>query len=199
MRTTARPPGERPKYGALNHRALPTGAAPRFGSAYLRLKPEVLQRATFCYPDSVFEPQHFGTVDHATALIALAEANRQPDPLDRYIEAHVHGPVLLARDVEALVLDPCFRESPLEELARQLPCPVEWHAGFRLDVEVLLQHADYRGSAIAALGAQIARHGVLTPAAIGEAAASGQHDPQALKKVWHYVARFGDLSKAQGA
>ena len=192
-------PGERPKYGALNHRALPTGAAPRFGSACLRLKPEVLQRATFCYPDSVFEPQHFGTADHATALIALAEANSQPDPLDRYIEAHVHGPVLLARDVEALVLDPCFRETPLEELARELPCPVEWHEGFRLEVEALLQHADYRGPAIAALGTQIARKGVLTPATIGDAVASGQHDPQALKKVWHCVARFGDLSKAQGA
>lgn len=54
-------PAERPKYGALDLRARPTGAAPRFGSSYLRLQTHVLQRATFCYPDSVFEPQHFGT------------------------------------------------------------------------------------------------------------------------------------------
>jgi hypothetical protein len=26
---------------------------------------------------------------------------------------------------------------------------------------------------------------------IGEAAATGKYDPQALKRVWHYVARFG--------
>ncbi len=191
-------PGERPKYGALNFRALPTGAAPRFGSANLRLKAALLQRATFCYPDSVFEPQHFGTAAQAAQLLALAEADSQPDPLDRYIEAHVHGPVLLARDVEALVLDPCFRGSPLEELAHQLPSTIEWHAGFRLEVEVLRQHPGYRGPNIAALGAQIARHGVLTPATIGDAVASGHHDPQALKKVWHCVARFGDLSQMQG-
>lgn len=192
-------PAERPKYGALNYRALPTGAAPRFGSACLRLKAAVLQRATFCYPDSVFGPQHFGTAAQAAQLLALAEAGSQPDPLDRYIEAHVHGPVLLVQDVEALVLDPCFRGSPLEEWAHQLPCPVEWHAGFRLEAETLLRHPDYRGAAIATLGVQIARHGVLTPAAIGDAVASGRHDPQALKKVWHCLARFGDLSQAPGA
>lgn len=88
--------------------------------------------------------------------------------------------MLLARDVEAL--------------AHQLPCPVEWHAGFRLEVETLLRHPDYRGAAKAALGAQIAQHGVLTLASIGDAVASGQHDPQALKKVWHCLARFGDRS-----
>jgi hypothetical protein len=192
-------PAERPKYGALNFRALPTGAAPRFGSSYLRLQPEVLQRATFCYPDSVFGPQHFGTAAQAEQLLALSEADSLPDPLDRYIEAHVHGPVLLARDVQALVLDPCFRGSPLEELAHQLPCPIEWHAGFRLEVETLLRHPDYRGAAIAALGARIARQGVLTPATLGEAAATGRHDAQALKKVWHCLARFGDLSQAPGA
>lgn len=32
---------------------------------------------------------------------------------------------------------------------------------------------------------------VLTPDLIGDAARSGEYDPQALKRVWHYVARFG--------
>lgn len=41
-------PAERPKYSALDLRARPTGAAPRFGSSYLRLTPEVLQRTSFC-------------------------------------------------------------------------------------------------------------------------------------------------------
>ncbi len=148
------------------------GAAPRFGSSYLRLQPEVLQRATFCYPDSVFEPQHFGTVDHALHLIALAARGDQPDPLDDYIEAHVHGPVLLARDVQALVLDPSFRGGAVEALACRLPCAVEWHLGSCLEVDALRQHPDYRGAEIIALGLQIARHGVLTPATIGGAQAS---------------------------
>ncbi len=187
-------PAERPKYGALNFRARPTGAAPRFGSSYFRLRPHVLHRATFCYPDSVFEPQHFGTA-RRMSLIALAQDGRQ-DRLDDYIEAQVHGPVLLASDVEALVLDPSFQGSPAEALAHCLPCPVEWHPGFCLGVEALHQHPDYRGAEVVALGTRIARNGMLTPATIGDAVASGDHDPQALKKVWHCVARFGDRSQA---
>ena len=48
--------GERPVYGALNFRRKPIGAAPRFGSAHLRLTAEAISRTTFCYPDSVLEP-----------------------------------------------------------------------------------------------------------------------------------------------
>jgi len=44
---------ERPVYGALNFRRKPIGAAPRFGSAHLRLTAEAISRTTFCYPDSV--------------------------------------------------------------------------------------------------------------------------------------------------
>ena len=183
------PAAERPKYGALNYRRRPTGGSPRFGSAHLRLRPEALRRSTFCYPDSAFGPVDFGVASHM-ALAAQAEADGR-DALDDYIEAHVHGPLLLACDVEALVLDPCFRDTEVEALARRLPCPVEWHPGFRLDVEVLRRHPDYRGPAYVALGEALARAGELTPAAVGDAARTGRYDPQDLKKVWHYIARFG--------
>ena len=39
-------PAERPKYGALNYRRRATGGSPRFGSAHLRLRPEILMRST---------------------------------------------------------------------------------------------------------------------------------------------------------
>lgn len=187
-------PAERPKYGALDFRRRTTGASPRFGSAHLRLRADVLQRSTFCYPDSVFEPEHFGTPQHMD-LIGRAQAAACPDLLDDYIEAHVHGVLRLDRDVEALVLDPCYRGSSLEQLALRFPCAVEWHPGFRLAVETLRQHADYRGQEYVELGARIARDGWLDPVCIGRAAWSGRYDPQALKKVWHYLARFGDLSR----
>ena len=61
-------------------------------------------------PDSVFEPTHFG-VALRMSLVGLAEADDDNDLLDDYIEAQVHGPLLLAHDVEALVLDPCFRDT----------------------------------------------------------------------------------------
>ena len=180
---------ERPVYGALNFRRKPVGGAPRFGSAHFRLSAGTLERTTFCYPDSFLEPSDFG-VAARMGLIGLALADSQDD-LDDYIEAQVHGPVLLDRHVEALVLDPCYRGTAVETAARRLGCPVEWHPGFRLGVETLRLHPGYRGQEYVDLGARIAVDGVLDPRIVGDAARTGRHDPQAVKKVWHLLARFG--------
>jgi len=183
------PAASRPVYGALNFRHKPIGAAPRFGSAHFRLTADVLPRTTFCYPDSHHEPSNFG-VATKMSLIELATADHQ-DPLDDYIEAQVHGPVHLNRHVEALVLDPSHRGTPVETAARQLPCPLEWHPGFRLSITDLQRHPDYRGQQYVDLGTAIATDGYLTPTTLGTAASSGQYDPQHLKRLWHYLARFG--------
>lgn len=181
------PPHVRPVYGGLNFRLSPYGASPRFGSAHLRLTGDVLDRTTFCYPDSFLEPETFGTADRMS-LIELARADDR-DPLDDYVEAHVHGPVSLEADVEALVLDPSHRGTEIEDSAYRLPCAVEWHPGFRLHVDDLRRHPDYRGREYVDLGVEIAVDGVLTPKVIGDA--RDRHDPQDLKKVWHLLARFG--------
>lgn len=190
----AAPAAERPVYGALDFRRGTVGAAPRFGSAHFRLTARTLARTTFCYPDSYFEPSDFGVAERM-GLIALALADSK-DALDDYIEAQVHGPVRLDGDVEALVLDPCYRGTAVEAAARRLPCPPEWHGGFRLTVEELRLRPAYRGQEYVDLGARIAVGGVLDPRAIGLAAATGRHDAQALKKVWHCVARFGAATAA---
>ena len=93
----------------------PSAAAPRFGSAHLRLAAQTLERTTFCFPDSFFEPELFG----AATAFALAKPPPPPahDLLDDYVEAQVHGVVGLARDVEALVLDPCYRGTDVEAAA----------------------------------------------------------------------------------
>lgn len=122
------------------------------------------------------------------ALVARAEADEK-DLLDDYIEAQ--GPLLPARDVEALVLDPCYRGADIERDARELPCAVEWHHGFRLSIEGLERHPDYTGPEYVELGRLLAEDGVLTPRVLGDAARAGRHDLQDLKRVWHYVARFG--------
>ncbi|MFG2796488.1 DUF3626 domain-containing protein [Streptomyces pseudovenezuelae] len=180
---------DRPVYGALNFRRQVVGAAPRFGSSHFRLTGESLARATFCYPDSAAEPVHFG-VAAGMSLIALAEADER-DALDDYIEAQVHGGVDLARDVEALVLDASYRNTPVEAAARLLPVPVEWHPGHRITVAALHRHADYRGQEYAELGASIAEDGLVDPRIIGDAARTGRHRLQDLKMVWHTLARFG--------
>jgi hypothetical protein len=189
------PAHQRPVYGALNFRRRVVGGAARFGSAHLRLAADVLTRSTFCHPDSYFEPEHFGVADRM-GLIAMAEG-RECDVLDDYIEAQVHGPVRLDRDVEALVLDPSYRGTPVEVAALKLPCPVEWHPGFRLTVDELQKHPEYRGPQYVALGTRIAVDGVLTPAVIGDAV--GEYDDQELKRVWHCLARFGLTSWVDGA
>lgn len=187
----------RPKYGALDRHRSPVGAAPRFGSAHLRLAPHTLAATTFCFPDSVFGPEHFG-VSTAYALSELADARpalfqgeAEPDPLDDYVEAHVHGVVDLATDVEALVLDPSFRGTEVEDDAHRLGVPVEWHGGWVLALDELRAHPDYRGPEFVELGEAIAVGGALTPRVVGEAARTGLHDPQHLKRVWHLVARYG--------
>lgn len=195
------PPAQRPKYGALNHRRRDGGAAPRFGSSHLRLAEQVLDRATFCFPDSVFEPAAFGTATTfgLRPLVDAFDAELRTDRdeavtggrLDDYIEAQVHGLVELATDVEALVLDPCYRNTPIEAQADSLGVRVEWHGGFALTTEVLREHPDFRGDRIVAVAQAVAVDGRLDARIIGAAARRGEHDPQDLKKVWHYAARYG--------
>jgi hypothetical protein len=180
---------ERPVYGALlsGDPPEPYGASVRFGSAHLRLRPEVTARSTFCWPDSVFEPTETGGPERAAELAALCAASPAEDPLDHYVEAHVHGGVRLDTDVEALVLDPSHRGGPVEEAAARLGCPVEWHPGFRVATAGLPEH--YRGPGPLALARSLGP--VLTPPVVAVAARSGEHDPQAVKRVWHLLARYG--------
>lgn len=194
------PASERPKYGALDHRRRPLGGAPRFGSAHFRLREHMLDRATYCFPDSAFDPAHFATARHFDLLPLAAAHDRaleldpddeDHDPLDGYVEAQIHGRVLLADDVEALVLDPCYRGTDVEARARRLPVPVEWHEGRVLDLATLDAHEDYRGPAPVAVGHDIVRAGVIDARVIGEAVRSGRYEMQPLKQLWHLTAQWG--------
>lgn len=180
------PPHDRPVYGALNADDDPSGGSPRFGSAYFRLRPEVIERCTFCFPDSVFEPDAVRDAQGAIELMELARTS-DLDQLDRYVEAHVHGGVQIGRDVEAIVLDPCFRGTPMEEAAHRLGCAVEWHPGFAVETAAL--NPTYRGEQYVAAAQSLGAR--LTPDLIGRAARAGTVEPQTLKRVWHYLARFG--------
>jgi hypothetical protein len=84
----------------------------------------------------------------------------------------------------------------VEAGASDLPCPVEWHPGFRLAVTELRRHPDYRGPEYVEFGARIAVSGHLTPQIIGAASRTGHHDEQALKRVWH--CKEGDHHRGRG-
>ncbi|SHG79460.1 DUF3626 domain-containing protein [Ferrimonas marina] len=181
---------QRPKYGALNYLQHPGGASPRFGSAFFRLKPELMTRTTFCYPDSYFEPDHFATHEHLPALIDQAEQDK-PDFLDAYIEAQIHGEVLLASDIDSLWLDAVYRGTEVEAQAAELGLPVRWHNGYQLDIETMAQYPDYRGPQYLELARELAVDGVITADLLGRAVNERRFDEQDVKKVWHYLARFG--------
>ncbi|GGU94807.1 hypothetical protein GCM10010275_35630 [Streptomyces litmocidini] len=72
----AAPAETRPVHGAPDLRHRPFGAAPRFGSAHLRLTAASVERASFCHPDSFLEPGDFGVAPRMR-LIALAGADEK--------------------------------------------------------------------------------------------------------------------------
>lgn len=183
------PTSTRPVYGAWDRRRDPYGGAIRFGSSYLRLRPEVTDRCTFCFPDSVLEPVDVGGPGLLPHLGRIAD-EAGADDLDDYVEAHVHGGVRFDRDVEAVVLDPCFSGTAVEEAARRLGCEVELHPGFRASPDDL--DPGYRGPHIVELARTLGDD--LRPDVVGDAARSGRHPPQHVKQVWHCLARFGRRS-----
>ncbi|KAM0521304.1 hypothetical protein ACHAPE_002782 [Trichoderma viride] len=63
-------PALRPKYGALDLVRNSDGPAPRFGSCYFLLRPEVSSRSTFTYGGSQTAPKDVGTVDEFDAILA---------------------------------------------------------------------------------------------------------------------------------
>lgn len=198
------PAHARPVYGAWNRHGDPYGAAPRFGSAHLRLRPEVLARSTFCWPDSVFGPRDRGGPEVLPQLCELADAAlhdptlvpeeatglSMEDPLNDYVEAHVHGEVRLADDVEAIVVDPsdlAVHRDALDALGAS-GVVVETHPGYVVDAERI--DPAYRGPAPVDLARGLGGTRI-TPARLATAARSGAHDPQAVKWLWHCLARFG--------
>lgn len=184
-------PSHRPKYGALNHRHDPVGGSRRFGSCHFRVAPHVHSRTSYCYPDSHLQPRDFA-VGNPGQLIPLAEKNELHLDLwlDNYIEAHIHGPLSIVEDIDALVLDPCYQGTNIERFADRLGCPLEWHKGFKLLQARIVDCKTYRGPIAADAVVRILEDKVVTPAILGRARES-LLDYQTAKWVWHCIARFG--------
>jgi hypothetical protein len=152
-------------------------------------------------------------VDLATLITRLQNEMRTPHrsrphgrALDDYIEAHVHGPIALENDVEALVIDPAFDGTPTGErlaaIATRYGIALRKHAGFVLhpnDVPSV-----FRGPRMIPLAKRIANDSEFDVHVIGQAAQSLVRDPgawqdwgtpaetwQELKQLWHVLVRHG--------
>ena len=223
----------RPVYGALDLTNDPFGGSPRFGSCFFVLASHCFDRATMCVGDSHVGPTDIGTIDSPTALLAglfeasvggnaldrgldvdglvstLIDGHQVDEPardLDHYVEAQVHGLLHLERDVDAVVVDPSFRDTDthtvLSEAADTFGIALFWHRGSRLRVADIPD--DFRGPGMRPLATNIVGpDGVLDAAALGRSAAaipyvppSIQGDPpegplQQHKRLWHCLLRFG--------
>ncbi len=232
--------GEHPVYGALDLVLDEHGGSPRFGSSYVVLARHVRSRTTLCVGDSHLGPRDVGTFDELSSILAgLAEqaARRElfgrglgPDDLvailtrefrtggasrrlDGYIEAQVHGGVSLVEDVEAIVCDPSFRGTEIDDALTRAGLrwgvDLRWHRGSELSVGAVPD--DFRGPTMPSLARRVARSdGIVDARAIGLASAEATFeepttagDPpesmlQQLKYLWHTVLAFGSDAPAPG-
>ena len=183
------PVAERPLYGALCRQQHGYGPAPRFGSCHLLLNPVATLRSSFCYPDSSADPHWFGVANAFPTGLPAAPA--AADRLDDYVEAHLHGPLRLQADVEAIVLDPCYRGTAVHACAARMPAPLHWHPGYCLPLDRTAHLARYRPGLDPGLLLAWSRDGrTLTAADLG-VVSSMAVDGQQLKWAWHCIARFG--------
>jgi hypothetical protein len=190
-------PADRPKYGALDLRRHPSGAARRFGSAHLRLRPEVNARTTFTPVDSFHEPRQAGVFDAMSLVLAGLADLAAAGPLDDYVEAQVHGPLDLAADVEALVLDGSFegRLPAAETLTDRYGVKLEWRPGPRLHPDEI--DDEFRGPQVRPLAVSLCerwQRPFVDAELIGRAARDARADPgtlQLLKYLWHTLAAHG--------
>ena len=140
---------DRPKYGALNIFKYIDGASVRFGSCYLVLKKEIIDRCTFSYGDSSTNPTTLCTSDTFVCVLADLLRNVQNKGkllnqvvsseqealaillnkrdvkvigrnLDYCIETHIHGDVHLLDDVDSFYMDESYQETTFEKKANEL-------------------------------------------------------------------------------
>lgn len=211
---------ERPKYGGLNVLRHLNGACPGFGSCHLRLRPAVLERTTLLFGDSVWQRTEVGVADVLEPVLApLLESDwftLSPTPtmtrsLEDYVEAQVHGPLVLDADVEAVVVDPAFRGTATGDLllvaADRHGFAAEWRPGRVLPLagvplEAPAQVGEPRlwkelcaGGRARALAERVTGGAPLDAANIGAAAVAAARDPetlQHLKYLWRMVVAWGE-------
>lgn len=119
--------------------------------------------------------------------------------LDHYIEAQIHSEISLATDIEALVADDSFRNTPIEtaitRLCQHFDIALYWRPGFSLAIDAVPD--DFRGPQMPLLAQKIAIQEKVSAYAIGVEAhriATGLKDEealQALKLLWHLLVKYG--------
>lgn len=134
-----------------------------------------------------------------------ASRERQGRALDSFVEAQVHGDVVLARDAEALVVDASFRGHAvgvtLGELAARHHLALSWHPGFSLAIAAVPE--TFRDHPIRGLAGRITA-ATIDAATLGAAYNDHVRDPDAwrsfgspsairtgFRRLWHALVLLG--------
>ncbi|MCA1054227.1 DUF3626 domain-containing protein [Rossellomorea aquimaris] len=130
-------------------------------------------------------------------------ANRN---LNHYMEAQIHGPISLEKDVEVLVADPSFKNTTvgktLEQICSRYSINLEWHMGFTLHEDDV--PADFRGPSMPSLAKRISKEKFIDAHTIGLAVMDLKQNPDAwcdrgtyeevlqeLMLLWHVLVKYG--------
>ena len=116
------------------------------------------------------------------------------DLLDNYIEAHIHEIIFVEDDIVYVVLDPFYRSSVVEEYALKLGIPMKWNNDYELSIEHMNLHPGYRGQQVIDVAKELAHDRKFNARLLGLAVTEHGYDEQDVKKIWHYLVRFGYLS-----
>ncbi|GAA3401586.1 DUF3626 domain-containing protein [Paenibacillus hodogayensis] len=152
-------PEERPKYGALNVMDYPDGAAPRFGSCYIRLRQGVTDRCTFTFGDSHTGPDCVGTGDNLAPLfVALLDA---ADQSGHALGAPAADAAAVVRRLLAAAGSQNMPVEPGRALDDYIEAQVHGPIALAADAEALIADPSFRGTTVGEqLAACCRNHGI---------------------------------------
>jgi hypothetical protein len=142
---------ERPKYGALNLLQSPDGPAPRFGSCYFLLKPELSHRCTFTYLDSHQIPKEKGTFEEFDLILStllrdtfhynntLGEQNISIKELFKHF-TNLHKPIKKLSN-----------KNPKRKLNHYIEAQIHGNISLTEDVETLIADPSFKNTGIGLL------------------------------------------------
>jgi hypothetical protein len=135
----------RPKYGALDLLRHPDGPAPRFGSCYFLLRPEVAARSTYTYLDSHYDLPEKGTYEEFDDIVAglFAECFTRDFAIgakDLLVPRLLHR---LVTDLERPFEDPSAR-TPSRNLNHYIEAQVHGEVRLQDDVDILVADPSFK-------------------------------------------------------
>ncbi len=147
---------ERPKYGALNVMLHPDGPAPRYGSCYFLLSPNVSYRSTYTYLDSHQEPKEKGTYEVFEMILAalledaffrdfaIGERDLTPSKLVHHLLYNLDQPFS----------DPASKK-PSRNLNHYIKAQIHGDISLKDDVELLVADPSFKNTTVGTILEQL--------------------------------------------